>query len=181
MHPYAGHCVQFWSSHLKEVTIVSVKMQRKASEMPSGIEQLPHEARSPQFGGTKARGRKVVDKLNAELLLSNPAVWELGGNLMKAVRDQFKADEECTSSFSRQWTSWACCHKFVKAGSTSRFKKRWKNFMALIRILNGLSVDVASNTCSTTNANANEAGREWKPSSDHNPFATVTTGDRLWG
>lgn len=39
--------------------------------MLNGIEQLPHKARSPQFGGTKARGGKVVDELNAELSLSN--------------------------------------------------------------------------------------------------------------
>lgn len=77
-------------------------MQRKANEMLSLVEQLPHKAKSPQFGGTKARGGKVADKLNTELLLSNPAVRQLGGNFMKAVRDQFKADEQCTSSFSRQ-------------------------------------------------------------------------------
>jgi len=44
-----------------------------------------------------------------------------------------------------------------------------KEFHGLVRILNGLSVDVASNTCSTTNTNAEEAGRERTPSSDHNP------------
>jgi len=53
---------------------VTGKTQRKATEMLNGIEQLPHQARSPQFRGTKARGEKVVEKLNAELLLSNPAV-----------------------------------------------------------------------------------------------------------
>lgn len=68
----------------------------------------------------------------------------------------------------------------VKAGSISRFKKRQKKFMALIQTLNGLSVDVASNTHSTTNANAEEAGSE----SHHqviklNAFATITAGDRL--
>lgn len=79
MHPYAGPCVQFWPSDLKEDTVASGEMQRKASEMLNGIEQLPHKARSPQFGGTKATGVNVVDKLNTELLLSNPAVWEPGG------------------------------------------------------------------------------------------------------
>lgn len=32
---------------------MSGKMQRKASERLNVIEQLPHQAKSPQFGGTK--------------------------------------------------------------------------------------------------------------------------------
>lgn len=79
MHPYAWPCVQFWPSDLKEYTVASGEMQRKASEMLNGIEQLHHKARFPQFGGTRATGVNVVDKLNTELLLSNPAVWEPGG------------------------------------------------------------------------------------------------------
>lgn len=43
--------------------------QRKASKMVSGLQQLPHKARSPQFGGTRAREGKAVDKLNAELFV----------------------------------------------------------------------------------------------------------------
>lgn len=129
-------------------------MQRKASVRWASA--AASQGRVSSVWRDKGHGKECSAQPERRTVFMKPCSIRTLGYLMKSAGDQFKADKE--------YTLHSECSKLFKLAVRS-YKSRlyqqvpeeMKVAWPLCRILNRLSVGVASNTCSTTNGNTEEA------------------------
>ena len=98
VRPYLEYCIQFWSPHLRKDIVELKKVQKRATEMMTGLGHLPYEERLQHLGLFSLEKRHLRGDMT---------------ETYKIMQGMDKVDRGKLFSLSRNTRTWGPPHKLT--------------------------------------------------------------------